>query len=46
MKRCRIESRKRIVNSLIGNYSTVIDSNANIPQEHRLVIGERSFTQL
>jgi NDP-sugar pyrophosphorylase family protein len=46
MKGCRIESRKRIVDSLIGNYSTVIDSNASIPQGHRLIIDERSFAQL
>jgi glucose-1-phosphate thymidylyltransferase len=46
MKGCRIESGKRIVDSLIGNYSTVVDSNASVPQGHRLVIGERSFAQL
>jgi glucose-1-phosphate thymidylyltransferase len=46
MRGCRIESGKRIVDSLIGNYSTVINSNASIPQGHRLIIGERSFAQL
>jgi glucose-1-phosphate thymidylyltransferase len=46
MTGCRIESGKRIVDSLIGNYSTVVDSNASIPQGHRLIIGERSFAQL
>jgi NDP-sugar pyrophosphorylase family protein len=45
-KGCRIESGKRIIDSLIGNYSTVTDSNASIPQGHRLIIHERSFAQL
>jgi len=41
MRGCRIKSGKRIVDSFIGNYSTVVDSNASILQGQTLTTGER-----
>ena len=46
MKGCKIESGKKIVDSLIGSYSTIANGANVVPQGHRLVIGERSFAQL
>ncbi len=46
MKGCRIESGKRIVDSLIGSYSTIANGANSVPQGHKLVIGERSFAQI
>ena len=46
MKGCRIESGKRIVDSLIGNHCTVVNSAAAKPAGHKLIIGERSFAQI
>lgn len=46
MKGCRIESGKRIVDSLIGSYSTIANGANAVPQGHRLIIGERSFAQI
>jgi glucose-1-phosphate thymidylyltransferase len=46
MKGCRVESGKRIVDSLIGSYSTIADGANSVPQGHRLIVGERSFAQL
>ena len=46
MKGCKIESGRRIVDSLIGSYSTIADGTNNVPHGHRLIIGERSFAQI
>jgi glucose-1-phosphate thymidylyltransferase len=46
MKGCRIESGKRIVDSLIGSYSTIANGAASVPQGHKLIVGERSFAQI
>jgi len=46
MKGCTIESGKRIVDSLIGSYSTIANGAKSIPQGHKLIIGERSFAQI
>ncbi len=42
----RLESGKRIVDSLIGSYSTILNSDGAMPKGHRLIIGERSFAQI
>ena len=46
MKGCTIESGKRIVDSLIGSYSTIANGANSVPQGHKLIIGERSFAQI
>jgi glucose-1-phosphate thymidylyltransferase len=46
MKGSRIESRKRIVDSLIGSYSTVLNGDESIPKGYRLIVGDRSFAQI
>jgi glucose-1-phosphate thymidylyltransferase len=46
MKGSRIESGKRIVDSLIGSYSTILNSDGAMPKGHKLIIGERSFAQI
>jgi glucose-1-phosphate thymidylyltransferase len=46
MKGSRIENNKRIVDSLIGAYSTILDAQTIKPTGYKLVIGERSFVQI
>jgi glucose-1-phosphate thymidylyltransferase len=46
MKGCKIESGRRIVDSLIGSYSTITDGSNSVPQGQKLIIGEKSFAQL
>jgi glucose-1-phosphate thymidylyltransferase len=47
MKGSRIETaNKRIVDSLVGAYSSILDGEAIKPKGYRLVIGERSVAQI
>ena len=46
MKGCRIESGKRIVDSLIGSYSTILNGESSLPKGCKLIVGERSFAQI
>jgi len=46
MRGARIESRKRIVDSLIGSNSTILDASDHLPKGYKLIIGERSFAQI
>ena len=46
MSGARIESGKRIVDSLIGSNCTVLDANTIIPKGYKLIIGERSLVQI
>ena len=46
MKGSRIESNKRIVDSLIGSFSTILNGDVAVPKGYRLIIGERSFAQI
>ncbi len=46
MNGSRLESGKRIVDSLIGSYSTILNGDGAMPKGHKLIIGERSFAQI
>jgi glucose-1-phosphate thymidylyltransferase len=46
MKGSRMESNKRIVDSLIGSFSTILNGDGAVPKGYRLIIGERSFAQI
>jgi len=46
MQGCIMESGKRIVDSLIGSFSTIADGANTVPLGHKLIIGERSFAQI
>jgi glucose-1-phosphate thymidylyltransferase len=46
MKGSIVESGKRIVDSLIGSYCTILNSDATGPTGYKLIIGERSFAQI
>ncbi len=46
MKGSRIENNNRIVDSLIGAYSTILSAESIRPRGYKLVIGERSFAQI
>jgi glucose-1-phosphate thymidylyltransferase len=46
MKGSTIESDQRIVDSLIGSYSTILSASGSLPRGYKLVIGERSFAQI
>lgn len=46
MRGSRIENDNRIVDSLIGAYSTILNGEAVKPRGYKLVIGERSFVQV
>lgn len=46
MKGTRIETGRRIVDSLIGSYSTILSSEGNLPKGYKLIIGDRSFAQI
>lgn len=46
MRGSRIECNKRIVDSLIGSFSTILNGDGAVPKGYRLIIGERSFAQL
>jgi glucose-1-phosphate thymidylyltransferase len=46
MRGSRIQSNQRIVDSLIGSYSTIVDANGSLPRGYKLIIGERSFAQI
>jgi glucose-1-phosphate thymidylyltransferase len=40
---CRIECRKRIVDSLIGRNTQIMDSARNLPSGSRFIIGENTY---
>lgn len=46
MNDCQIESGRRIVDSLIGGSSTIVDGERRVPKGHRFTLGERSFVQV
>ncbi len=46
MKGSRIESGKRIVDSLIGSFSTISNGDGAVPKGYKFIIGERSFAQI
>lgn len=46
MNDCKVESRRRITDSLIGNGSTVADAERRIPKGYKLILGEKSFVQV
>jgi glucose-1-phosphate thymidylyltransferase len=46
MKGCRIESGRRIVDSLIGNYSTITNGSVSVPKGYKFVFGDRTFAQV
>jgi glucose-1-phosphate thymidylyltransferase len=46
MKGSRIENKNRIVDSLVGAYSTILSNESIKPQGYKLVIGERSVLQI
>lgn len=46
MKGSRIESNKRIVDSLIGSFSTILNGDRSRAKGCKLIIGERSFAQI
>jgi len=46
MNDCQVESRRRIVDSLIGSSSTVADGEKRVPKGYKLILGERSFVQV
>jgi glucose-1-phosphate thymidylyltransferase len=45
MRDCKIESSRRIVNSLIGNSSTIANGEKMVPKGYKLILGEKSFVQ-
>lgn len=46
MRGCKIEGGRRIVDSLIGSYSTIENGESRVPLGRRLIVGERSFAQI
>jgi glucose-1-phosphate thymidylyltransferase len=46
MNGARVQSGKRIVDSLIGSYSTIRNGELSLPKGYKLVVGERSFVQI
>jgi glucose-1-phosphate thymidylyltransferase len=46
MRGSRIEVHKRIVDSLIGSHSTVLNGDESLPKGYRLIVGEQSFAQI
>lgn len=46
MNGSRIESGKKIVDSLIGSHSTILNSDATLPKGQKLIVGERSVLQI
>jgi glucose-1-phosphate thymidylyltransferase len=46
MKGSIVESNKRIVDSIIGSYSTILNGDVARPKGYKLIIGERSFAQI
>lgn len=46
MKGSRIETNKRIVDSLIGSYCTILNGDTIRPHGYKLIIGERSLAQI
>jgi glucose-1-phosphate thymidylyltransferase len=43
MGECRIECKKRIVDSLIGRNTQITDSTNSLPRGSRFIIGENTF---
>jgi hypothetical protein len=43
MGECRIECKKRIVDSLIGCGTVITDSMNSLPRGSRFIIGENTF---
>ena len=46
MNGSKIECETRIVDSLIGSFSTILNGESVKPKGHKLIIGERSFAQI
>ena len=46
MSDSQIETGKRIVDSLIGSHSTILDSSTTLPKGQKLIVGERSIIQI
>lgn len=46
MPKARINTRKRIVDSIIGENVTIADDDANWPRGHRMVVGQNSYLEL
>ena len=46
MRGSRMSSSRRIVDSLIGSYCTVVNNESTRPRGYKLIIGEKSFAQL
>jgi glucose-1-phosphate thymidylyltransferase len=46
MKGSIVESNKRIVDSIIGSYSIILNRDTARPKGYKLIIGERSFAQI
>jgi glucose-1-phosphate thymidylyltransferase len=46
MNNVQIRCGKRIVDSLIGNNATVVDSEKNLPRGHKMILGERTFVSI
>lgn len=46
MEGCIIENGEKIVDSLLGSYSTVASRGTTAPRDRRLIIGERSFVKV
>jgi len=45
MNGSRLECNKRIVDSIIGSYCTILNGDKNLPRGYKVVLGERSFAQ-
>ena len=45
MQGSRIESSGRIIDSLIGSNSTLLNGNGSLPKGHKLILGESSFAR-
>jgi glucose-1-phosphate thymidylyltransferase len=46
MNGASVQSGKRIVDSLIGSFSTIKNGDISLPRGYKLIIGERSFAQI
>ncbi|MEM0118107.1 MAG: hypothetical protein QXV32_06640 [Conexivisphaerales archaeon] len=44
----RLKDRKwhEVADSLIGSYSTILNSDSSMPRGHKLIFGERQFAQI
>ena len=46
MKGSKIQSRERVVDSLIGSSSTIMTEKGSLPKGIKLILGERSFARI